>query len=206
MNKFIGISAILATILFSGCSIKNEYVKDGVNLGGTEYTSLGIDSSDFEHAAEEAVNSLLKSGALNRPGGGRYVISMGNVVNDTTQRIDTDLLTKKIRIALLQSGKAVMTTAVSENGPEDETTFIVRDKRENDEFKQDTVAKKGTLYAPDMSLTGKIIQRNAGLSDKKRQIVDYYFQLTLTDINSGLAFWENESKISKVGSNKSVIW
>lgn len=206
MKKFIGISTILATVFFTGCSVKNEYIKDGVNLGGTKYTSLGIDSADFEHAAEEAVNSLLRSGALNRPGGGRYVIAMGPMINDTTQRIDTDLLTKKIRIALLNSGKAVMTTAIGVNGVEDETTYIVRDKRENDEFKQDTIAKKGTLYAPDMSLSGKIIQRNAGLSDKKRQIVDYYFQLTLTDISSGLAFWENESKISKVGSNKSVIW
>ncbi|NLK66626.1 MAG: penicillin-binding protein activator LpoB [Campylobacteraceae bacterium] len=206
MKKFIGISAVLATILFSGCSVKNEYVKDGVNLGGSEYTSLGIDSADFEYAAQEAVNSLLRSGALNRPNGGRYVIAMGPMINDTTQRIDTDLLTKKIRIALLNSGKAVMTTAVGSDGAEDETTFIVRDKRENDEFNQDTIAKKGTLIAPDMSLSGKIIQRNAGLSDKKRQLVDYYFLLTLTDVNSGLAFWENENKISKVGSNKSVIW
>lgn len=192
-------------IILTGCSTKTEYVSGGVGVEASEYSSMGIDSADFEYAASEAVNSLLRSGALNRPGGGRYVVSMGNIVNDTTQRIDTDLLTKKIRIALLQSGKAVMTTAVSENGPEDETTFIARDKRDNDEFNQDSIAKKGTLLAPDMSLTGKIIQRNAGL-DKKRQIVDYYFQLTLSDISSGLAFWENESKITKVGSNKSVIW
>ncbi|QKF65155.1 penicillin-binding protein activator LpoB [Campylobacter corcagiensis] len=204
MKKRLIIS-VIAILALAGCSTKTEYVNDGVGIKASKYSSMGIDSADFEYAAQQAVNSLLRSGALNRPGGGRYVISMGNIINDTTQRIDTDLLTKKIRVALLQSGKAVMTTATSENGPEDETTYIVRDKRNNDEFNQDTIAKKGTLLAPDMSISGKIIQRNAGL-DKKRQIVDYYFLLTLTDINSGLAFWENESKITKVGSNKSVIW
>ncbi|CZE51146.1 penicillin-binding protein activator LpoB [Campylobacter geochelonis] len=205
MKNIVKISTLLAALLFAGCTPKTQYIDGGVPAGENEYMSMGIDSADFEKAATDAVTSLLRSGALNRPGGGRYVIAMGSMVNDTTQRIDTDLLTKKIRIELLNSGKAVVTTAVSSNGAEDDMTFIARDLRENDEFKQDTVAKKGTLYAPDMSLSGKIIQRNAGI-DKKRQIVDYYFQLTLTDIKSGLAFWENESKISKIGSNKSVIW
>ncbi|NLY04166.1 MAG: penicillin-binding protein activator LpoB [Campylobacter sp.] len=204
MKKTLIIIA-LAGFILAGCSTKTEYIDGGVSAGSSEYMSMGLDSADFEYGASQAVESLLRSGALNRPGGGRYVVAMGPMINDTTQRIDTDLLTKKIRIALLNSGKAVITTAVGSEGAEDETTYIVRDKRDNDEFKQDTIAEKGTLYAPDMSLSGKIIQRNAGI-DKKGQIVDYYFQLTLTDISSGLAFWENETKVSKVGSNKSVIW
>jgi PBP1b-binding outer membrane lipoprotein LpoB len=30
--------------------------------------------------------------------------------------------------------------------------------------------------------------------------------MTLTDINTGLAFWEDEKVIGKRGSNKSVAW
>lgn len=206
MRNSIKFSLLFCILLFGACSsTKPQYIDGSIPAGENEYMSMGIDSADFEKAASDAVVGLLRSGALNRPGGGRYVIAMGDIINDTTQRIDTDLLTKKIRIELLNSGKAVMTTAVGANGAQDDTTYIVRDKRTNDEFKQSTIAKKDTLYAPDMSLSGKIIQKNTSL-DKKRQIVDYYFQLTLTDISSGLAFWENETKISKLGSNKSVIW
>ncbi|MCI6988433.1 MAG: penicillin-binding protein activator LpoB [Campylobacter sp.] len=203
MKKYL---ILIVAILISGCSVKTQYVEDGKAYGEyNPYLSLGIDSADFEYAASNAVNGLLKSGALNKADGSRYVIAVGNVVNDTTQRIDTDLLTKKIRIELLNSGKAIITTAISENGPEDETTFIVRDQRDNEEFNQSTIAQKGTLHAPDMSLNGKILQRTT-LLDKKRQLVDYYFQLTLTDISSGLALWENETKITKTGSAKSVVW
>jgi len=81
----------------------------------------------------------------------------------------------------------------------------VRELRENDEFAQNTIAKKGTLLAPDMSLSGKIIQRNIKTTDNK-QLVEYYFQLTLTQLQTGLAFWEDEININKIGSNKSVSW
>jgi len=45
------------------------------------------------------------------------------------------------------------------------------------------------MIAPDYSLSGKIIQRNATLSNGDTE-VNYYFQLTLTDIKTGLAYWE----------------
>ncbi len=61
------------------------------------------------------------------------------------------------------------------------------------------------MIAPDLSLSGKIIQRNVRVNSGTQQ-VEYYFQLTLTDINTGLAFWEGETVIGKRGSNKSVSW
>ena len=80
-----------------------------------------------------------------------------------------------------------------------------RELRNSDEFNQDTVAKKGQMIAPDLSLSGKIIQRNISVTSKIQQ-VEYYFQLTLTDIDSGLAYWEGETVIGKRGSNKAVAW
>ena len=64
--------------------------------------------------------------------------------------------------------------------------------------------RRGTLQAPDLSLSGKILQRN--LTVGKEQQVEYYVQLSLTDLASGLAFWEGETPIIKRGSNKSVSW
>lgn len=193
--------------LIAGCAgTTPQYVGGGASMAQKQTPqTMGIDRQDFEKAAEEAVNSLLGAGALNKPGGGRYVVAMGRLKNDTTQRIDTDMLTKKIRIAMLQSGKAVITTAVGAGGAEDSMTHDVRELRNNQEFKQNTVAKKGAIIAPDMSLGGKIIQRVASTADSK-QLVEYYFQLTLTHLESGLAFWEGETIIGKMGSNDTVTW
>ena len=192
---------LVATILCA-CSTPTRYVHpvEDANL-----ISVGIDAADFEKAAAEAVSSMLRSGALNKRNGGRYVLAISKVTNDTMQHIDTDLLIKKIRIDLLNSGKVVVTTAVGLNGPEDPLSMMSRELRDDEEFNQQTTMPKGQMIAPDLSLSGKIIQRNAAVSDDEQR-VDYYFQLTLTDIHTGLALWEGETTIGKIASNKSVAW
>jgi uncharacterized protein (TIGR02722 family) len=163
-----------------------------------------MDYRDFEKAATEAVEDMLASGAVSNPNGGRYIMVVSRISNNTMQRIDTDQLTKKIRVALLRSGKVVTTTAVGLNGAEDEMSMAARELRNSDEFDQSGVQKKGTLQAPDLSLSGKILQRNQTVGDEQQ--VEYYIQLSMTDLASGLAFWEGETPIIKRGSNDSVSW
>lgn len=204
MKKFLFFTCVVAIFIFTGCSKQPQYIGDSSGSSVAPVT-MGIDKGDFEKAAMDATQSLLSSGALNRPGGGRYIVAIDQIINDTTQRIDTDLLIKKIRIAMLNSGKAVVTSAIKVGGPESTLSHSVRELRDNDEVNQKTVAKKGTIMAPDMGLSGKIIQRNAK-TYKGDQLVEYYFQLTLTELASGLAFWEDEIVVGKLGSNKTVTW
>ncbi|ASM37770.1 MAG: penicillin-binding protein activator LpoB [Campylobacter sputorum] len=204
MKKTLIFTSLLAILLLSGCTKQPQYIGDGSGSSVAPVT-MGIDKGDFEKAAMDATQSLLSSGTLNKPGGGRYVVAIDQVINDTTQRIDTDILIKKIRIAMLKSGKAVVTSAIKVGGAESTLSHSVRDLRDNDEINQNTIAKKGTMIAPDMGLSGKIIQRNAK-TIKGDQLVEYYFQLTLTELASGLAFWEDEIVVGKLGSNKTVTW
>jgi uncharacterized protein (TIGR02722 family) len=147
---------------------------------------------------------MLASGAVSHPEGRRYVMAVSRVTNDTMQRIDTDQLIKKIRVALLRSGKVITTSAVGVDGAEDEMVTRSRELRDSEEFDQSGVQRKGTLQAPDLSLSGKILQRNQKV--KKEQQVEYYFQLALTDLTTGLAIWEGETPIIKRGPNSSVSW
>ena len=119
------------------------------------------------------------------------------------QHIDTDQLIKKIRVDLLRSGRAVITTAVGPNA--DTMNKEVRELNNSEDYNQRTTMKKGQMIAPEMSLSGKIIQRNIPMDNGKQQ-VEYYFQLTLTELATGLAWWEDESIIGKRGSAKSVAW
>lgn len=197
---------IYGTILVTAISGCASTVRNIDMANDTTPAVMGLDYRDFEMAATEAVSSMLRSGAVNKQDGSRYVLTVGRVVNDTMQRIDTDMLVKKIRVELLNSGNVQVTTAYDLSGnPEDANTLRVRQLRSSKEFKQQTVQKEGQLVAPDLSLSGKIIQRNIRVSGSQQK-AEYYFQLTLTDLRTGLAFWEGETVIGKIGSNKSVTW
>ena len=202
-NRWL-LSLVVATALFSGCATKTTNIDVNNDRGEAV---MGLDYRDFQAAAQQMVESLLASGAVDsKEPGTRKVLVISRIVNDTMQKIDTDQLVKKMRVALLRSGKVVVTTAVGANGPEDKMSMQTRkDLRGNAEFNQKTVAGKGNMIAPDMSLSGKIIQRNVSV-DRKTQRVEYYFQMTLTDINTGLAYWEDEKVIGKRGSNKAAAW
>jgi len=200
----IGLTLVIAVLFFSGCTEQPRYI-DANHPESNKAQTMGLDYQDFRKASIESAQSMLRSGAVNRPGGGRYVLAISTLINDTTQRIDMDQLIKSIRIALLQSGKVVVTTAVRAGGAEDTMSYDARKLRKSSEFNQKTVAKTGQMIAPDFSLSGKIIQRNATLSNGETK-ADFYIQLTLTDIKTGLAYWEGETVITKAGSGKTVNW
>ena len=161
---------------------------------------MELEYRDWTNTAEKMTQSMISSGALNQTQ--KPVIAIANIVNDTTQRFDTDVLVKKIRTTLLKSGRAQIATNFS---GEDLTTEKMRSKRSDAEYNQSTIAKTGTLVAPNMSLSGKMLQRNLKLESGWFSSVDtrveYYLQLTLTDLKTGLSVWEDEQPIIKEGTH-----
>jgi len=206
-TKILGTITFFA-ILIAGCAQETAYI-DIMHDEGKAV--MALDYRDFDQAASEMVQSMLGSGALKKPGGGRYVVTTGRIINDTMQRIDTDQLMAKIEEELLNSGQVVMTSAVGDArkpGAVDKMIYETRDIRDSgvgDEFDEKTLPAKRQLIAPQLSISGKIFQRNIRY-DKKRQQVEYYFQLKVTDLTTGLRFWQKETLIGKRGSNKSVAW
>ena len=196
---------ISITIATSGCQEPTVNI-DTLNDEGKAV--MGLDYRDFSQSASLMVQSMLGSGALNKPGGGRYVVTTGRIINDTMQRIDTDQLMAKIEEELLNSGRVVMTSAVGGGKAVDEMIYEIRDMKDEeyaDEFNPDTVVAKKQLVAPQLSISGKILQRNIRY-DNNLQQVEYYFQLKVSDITTGLRVWQKETIIGKRGSNKSVAW
>jgi len=195
------ITAAVLPALALGCATAKYIDHDGrdsvVNVGQ-------INTQDWIRAADELTQSLLLSGALGSVAGKPKVLMIGRIKNNTTQHIDTDSLMKKIRVALNKGGRALTTTAVGLDGPEDESSKAVRELRADDEFNQTTIPGKGNLVSPDFSLSGKIIQNNAHAGRIKQS--EFAFQLSLTDLKTGLAVWEEEKLIVKQGSRAAVGW
>lgn len=183
-------AALLTT---AGCGSDPERIDPAGNRGLT--TTHDINFKDWQNAAEACINSMLQSGVLTRPDGRKTVVMVSLVKNKTSQHIDTEILTDKIRQAILRSGKAVTTTAVGANGPEDKASKQVRDLRDDEMFNQNTVQKMGTAIAPDMSLAGEIIQQRADLGRSTESY--FFFHMTLTDLSTGLAVWEDNVEIAK---------
>lgn len=205
MKKLSLVFCCLTVIIMAGCSPKTTNI-DIVNDDGKPV--MGLDYRDFDQAASLMVQSMLSSGAMKKDDGGRYVVTTALITNDTMQRIDTDQLMAKIEEELLNSGQVVMTSAVGGKGAGDKMVYEVRDIRDSaqgDEFKEGTIPAKHRLVSPELSISGKIFQNNIKY-DKKTQQVEYYFQLKVTDLTTGLRFWQKETLIGKRGSNKSVSW
>lgn len=102
--------AAVIPVFFSGCATGAHYVQTGDK---EQIISTGqINIQDYANAANAAVKELLDSGALDKIANPPAVLFVSRIINNTGQQIDDELplLTTKITSALLQSGKAVITT------------------------------------------------------------------------------------------------
>lgn len=199
--KYLGFIILLALI---GCADKIEYV----NLeNSSQYSTAGLDYHDIEGAATNSVESLLSSKYANKIETKRpKVVVISDVINDTMQSIDTEQLTRKITRVMSKSGKFILSLSMTGSGAKrDNMIDKAREATGNDDYNQYTTIEKGNLIAPELSLSGKIVQKNVKISSSKQRI-DYYFLLTLIDIKSGIVLWDDEVNIIKIGSAKRSAW
>lgn len=203
MQRIILATAALgAGLMLTGCGSMPTRINPESNQGLT--TTDDINFKDWQIAAEKAINSMLQSGVLKRADGRKNVIMISTVKNSTTQHINTRILTDKIRQAVLRSGMALTTTAVGANGPEDRASKQVRELENDEMFNQQTVQKQGTAIAPDMSLAGEIVQQKT--SQGRTNESYFFFHLTLTNLKTGLAEWEDNVEIAKQSTKPLVGW
>lgn len=196
MKKNVIFSLLAAAIPFvvGGCATKAHYIQTGGRESLVTVNSINI--QDFIQAANNATSDLLASGALDKVPNPPAVLAISRIVNNTGQQIDTDLLTKKIRVALLNSGKAQTTTTLGLGGAAEDP--MAKGLQQENEFKSDQKVTR----TPDFTLSGKIIQTIA--RDGNTSQSTFSFQLSLTDAKTGLAVWEGEKEITKQGARPSV--
>ncbi len=187
MRMTVGMLMLVALLSLCGCGSDPARIDASGNAGLT--TTDDINFKDWQMAAEKCINSLLESGVLVKEDGKKAVIMVSTVKNSTSQHIDVQILTQKITSSILRSGKAVTTTAVSGSGAIDKSTKQVRALEDDEMFNQKTVKKQGTAIAPDFSLAGEITQMKTAEGRMRESY--FYFHMTLTDLETGLAVWES---------------
>lgn len=200
--------ALLAAATLTGCqTIPITSSNPNAELSRTGkpgMVSFGLQSTDFEYAANKAVQEFLESPFSKKPGGGRWVVQMGEVVNDTTFRIDTASMTSRMKIAMTKTGQFIFTGATGR-----ERTDFVADSRQlgkSKMFDKKTVARNGTVIAPDLEMLGGIRQRTLVGADQKQQQLEYEFDFRVVERDTGLEIFQAFIPIEKLGSNKSFAW
>jgi PBP1b-binding outer membrane lipoprotein LpoB len=134
----------LCAVLWSGCETTSPKVVEGPN----KLTTMQIDTQDFAAKADEMIASLVESGVLDKGARKPAILVVGRIVNNTTRYFDTDLLAKKIRVALNKSGKAI------------------------------TDVTGGALNDPDFTLSGKIIESRAHQGNVRQSAYTFQLSLS----------------------------
>lgn len=185
--KLLGLLAVGALLTFSGCETATE--TRTVDAKGPEaINTSAINSQDWANAADQLINSLLSGGALNNAPRTPAILAVDRVINNTTMMVDTDLLIKKIRVALTNTGKVAITNTMGLG----ERAVVASEAAELDEMQS---GKKAKVLVPDYTLYAKLIQQ----TDKNGKIAQntYSFQMSLVQVKTGLTVWEEEKQIAK---------
>ena len=169
-------AAIAALSFTSGCGSDASYVEAG---GARSLISTNkINVADWNNAADAMVNSLLASPAFKnfkKP----VLLEVSEVVNRTSERIDTDMLTKRITIALTNSGLCAIKSS-------DKKSVEVA---EYNRF----MNNQGTLPAAQITISGKILEDRESVGRDRE--VTYTFQMSLN--SDGVQVWEDQKQIAK---------
>jgi len=172
-----------------------KYLEDGSNRGLVNLDK--INAQDFTRAANQLVVDLLASGSLSEAPNQPAILHVGEIRNDTQTYFDTDLLLQGMKRDLLASKKVRISTTA---GPEGKIS---------DSY-ADTVRKelgtagdpKVTQPRPYFSLSGKIIEETSRVEKVTQK--DFYFLLTLTELNGGTGVWFGRELITKQGSRGAI--
>ncbi len=193
-------AVLISTLFTAGCTSTGAR---RISSGGTEsiVTLNQIDIQDWMDAANQMVDSLLTSGRIEQEGSRPAVMVISRITNKTQLMVDTDSLVKKIRVQLNKSGKVVTTTTMGLRGKSEDP--LAKSQAEYEAFMNDKPVETATVH-PDYSLSGKLLEQRASAGRDKQ--VTYSFQLSLTEIATGLAVWEDEVMITKAGRRNSVGW
>jgi len=186
-SKLIGLVAIGAMLMLSGCETETD-TRTVDAKGPQAINTAAINSQDWANAADQLVNSLLSGGALSNAPRTPAILAVDRVINNTQLMVDTDLLIKKIRVALTQTGKIAITNTLGLG----ERAVVASEAAELEEMQS---GKKAKTLVPDYTLYAKLIQQ----SDKNGKVTQntYSFQMSLVQVKTGLTVWEEEKQIAK---------
>ena len=203
MKSFMFPTVFLSCLLLFSCNERKpigkaadaRYLEDGSNKGLVNLDK--INAQDFTRAANQLVTDLLASGSLSEAPSQPAILHVGEIRNDTQTYFDTDLLLQGMKRDLLASKKVRISTTAGPAGKISDSYA--------DSVRQELGAggdQQVSKPRPYFSLSGKIIEETSRVEKITQK--DFYFLLTLTELNSGTGVWFGRELITKQGRRGAI--
>ena len=198
MRNLLTISAIAAVTLATAACNKAHYVDPKGKDLVVNVDRMNI--QDWSMLADQVVQSMVSSGTLarlpNQPAG----MLLNPCVNTTTQQFETDAIIKKIRIALMNTGRVEVIMADDMFGGAEDRIAREAQRRKDKAAGVDTDASNKNV--PDVTVTAKLLEDRTRAGNTRQAA--YILQMTLTNTATGRAVWEGEAQVVKQGERASV--
>lgn len=197
--SIIALSLIVITSL-SACTTQTKVISRDESA---EFVTATLSDNDFETAAKEMLDDMLMYElATPKSNGQPYVMMISDIKNDTMQRINTADLTDYIKKELRRSGKVKTTSAFGDN--RSKNIAMSRQLAGSSLVDKSTVKKNNTVKAFDLTLEGRISQKNSNVGNKK--MIEYIFSLSLIDMGDGTELWSDKKVITKLTDKNTQTW
>ncbi len=187
-------------VTLSACTTQTKVIS---RAESAEYVTATLSDNDFENAAKEMIDDMLMYElATPKSNGQPYVMMISDIKNDTMQRINTADLTDYIKKELRRSGKVRTTNAFGDH--KNENIALSRQLKDSSLVDKSTVKKNNTVKAFDLTLEGRIAQKNSNVGNKK--MIEYIFSLNLIDMGDGTELWSDKKVITKLTDKNTKTW
>jgi len=191
---------VLLGLTTTACTTQTKIIS---RAESSELVTATLSDNDFETAAKEMLDDILSNELAEPKANGKpYIMMISDIKNDTMQRINTADLTDYIKKELRRSGRVKTTDAFGEN--RSKNIALSRQLGESSLVDKSTVKKNNTVKAFDLTLEGRIAQKNTNVGSNK--MIEYIFSLNLIDMSDGTELWSDKRVITKLTDKNTQTW
>ncbi|MSR42080.1 MAG: hypothetical protein EXS10_09320 [Phycisphaerales bacterium] len=189
-----------ALTLSTGCKSNTRYVDAGSNDVIVSAGQMNV--QDWSLLADQCTQSMISAGVLQRYGDQSKPagLLLNALVNETTEQFDGDAILKKIRIALLNTGRVEVIMTAGPGGRAEDP--IAQSAQQSKAFMAAADNQMMAQNTPDLTLTAKLLQNQIKASGDTQST--YILQMTLTDTTTGRGIWEGEANVMKRGGKATI--
>ena len=192
-KQILTIAAVSAALIFSSCASNN--VSRVTSETVTDLSGYWNDT-DVRLVASEIIDGCLASPRIaqypSQHGGKLPVVIVGSYRNKSDEHIDTEILTKKLEAALVNSGKVEFVASSAERN---ELRAERIDQQTN--ASESTAKSLGNETGADFMLQGSV--KTIVDSDGKTMARSYFVTTEMIDIETNKKIWmDDNSSIKKV--------
>ena len=201
-SKFTG---LLAAALATGLALTPVHAG---NKGGAQdldpsqkgpVSGLGIEAQDIQSMSDRMVRDMLANATLaNRATPPRVIVDSAYFTNESTQRINKNLITDRLRVGLNRASKGRMVFLARQNAAMMEEERALKREGVTD---IGTVGMTRAQFGADYRLTGNIASTEA--RDARTGTMQRYTQIVfeMVDLESGAIEWSNSYEIARAATD-----